>query len=56
MYKFEIESLKGKNITELIDEIALVYTRLINRLNMTLTILNYFVELNTINYSNKKIA
>lgn len=56
MFKFEIESLKGKNITELVDEIALIYTRLINRLNMTLTIINYFVELNTINYSNKRIT
>lgn len=56
MYKFEIDSLKGENIAEMAEETCLIYTYLKSRLNLSIKIIDYFVELRSKTYINQKIA
>jgi len=56
MFKFEVDNLKGQNMSEMAEETGLIYYHFKNRLNLTVKIIDYYMELKSKTYNNQQIA
>jgi len=56
MFEFEIDSLNGKNIAEMSEETCLIYSNLISRLNLLIKFIDYYIEIKSLTYNEKKTA
>lgn len=56
MFNFEIDSLKGENISDLAEETTLIYSHLKSRLNLSIKIIDYYIDQRSKTYNNQKIA